>query len=146
VSDTSFRDKILESKKDSKAKVSNLVDIEKRADEGKAIVLKNNPLGILLFYGIVLAVFIAAVIIMSLTTFDIVTVIILFSVWGGSVLITILVVLTHAIILHPEGFFLRKRIFHTFSQKWINLTSEPETAIYIDSAGSKHHVLKFIGS
>jgi len=137
---------LLKEKKESSLIVSNKDDIENASNEGRTIVLKNNPLGILLLYGIILVVFLAMIIIMSLTSFNIPAIITLFSVWGVSFLIAITVVLTHTIILHPEGFLLRKRIFHTFSQKWISLTSKPETSIITSGTGGKYYVLKFIGS
>ena len=108
--------------------------------------MKNNPIAFILIYGIILAVFLSMLVTMSFTGYDIVTIIVVFSGWGISVLITFPIVVTHSIILHPEGFFVRKRIFHTFSQKWINLTSKPETAINTASTGSKSYVLKFVGS
>ena len=143
---TRFKELLLKEEKESNLRVSNKIDIEKAADEGRTIVLKNNPLAFILIYGIILAVFLSMLVTMSFTGYDIVTIIVLFSVWGVSVLITIPIVVTHTIILHPEGFFVRKRIFHTFSQKWINLTSKPETAINTASTGSKQHVLKIPGS
>ena len=146
VSDKSqFQNNLLKLKRDKSFIVNTSKDIEKKAEEGEIIVLKGSPRFILILWSINLLIIavMLSVWIFGFNFFDLQTFIIIMSVWFGTLVLFIIKSMSDLIILHPDGFLIRRFIFFKYSQKWIFLTHPPTVAIATDSSGSKYYNIIF---
>ena len=138
---TQFRDTLLKMKRNSAKSDQDSKNIENKVAEGKLIVLKGSPKLVLILYSI----FLIGLIGVELIYFDLQTSIILLSVWLGTGVIYFTALKSLLLILHPEGFLLRRYILFKYSQKWENLISPPSIEKVIDSEGGAWYNLKLTG-
>ena len=77
--------------------------------------------------------------------FDLLTFIIIMSVWFGTGVFFLSVTMSHIIIFHPEGFLTRRFFFIKFTQKWKFLTEPPSAVIDSGPQGGKFYNVVFTG-
>ena len=146
VNDSSqFENTLLNLKRDKSSIVNNSKSIEKMAEEGEIIVLRGSPRFVLMVYGIFLLIITAMALVWTIgfNFFDLSTFIIIISVWFGTGLLYLAVVSSLLLIIHPNGFLIRRMIFFKYSQTWNNLTQVPKTEMGFDSEGGKWYNLYF---
>ncbi|MHA1110184.1 MAG: hypothetical protein ACTSRE_03740 [Promethearchaeota archaeon] len=140
-----FQNTLLKLRRDKSSVVTNSKSIEKMAEEGKIIVLRGSPRFVLMVYGIFLLIIIGMVLIWTLAFdfFDLSTIIIVLSVWVGTGIFYLTVVSSLLLIIHPDGFLIRRLIFFKYSQTWNKLTQAPKAVMGYDSEGGKWYNLYF---
>ena len=146
VNDSSqFENTLLNLKRDKSSIVNNSKSIEKMAEEGEIIVLRGSPRFVLMVYGIFLLIITAMILVWTLgfNFFDLSTFIIIISVWFGTGLLYLAVVSSLLLIIHPNGFLIRRMLFFKYSQTWKNLTRAPKAEMGFDSEGGKWYHLYF---
>jgi len=142
-----FRNKLLQLRRDKSSIVTSSKIMEKKAQQGEAIVLKGGPRFVLILYSIFLLI-VGAMVSVWYFGFNLIdwnTIIIVFSVWFGSGAIYLGITMSHMIIFHPEGFLTRRLFFINFSQKWKFLTQPPLVSVEIDSEGGRWYMITFFG-
>jgi hypothetical protein len=142
-----FQDTLIKMRKNESLIVNTSKDAEKKAEQGEPIVLRGSPRFLLIMYAIFLLMIavMVSVWIFGFKFFYLPTFIIIISVWFGTGVLFVIGSMYNLIILHPDGFLIRRFIFFKFSRKWKNLTQPPSVAIETAAQGATYLNLLFSG-
>jgi hypothetical protein len=148
IGSSQFQNTILKLRKEKSYIINNSKHAEKKAEEGENIVFRGSPRFILILWSIFLLIIavMLAIWIYGFNFFNLLTFIIVISVWFGTGVLFTIGTMSLLIILTPDGFLVRRFLFFRFSQKWKSLTIAPEVAVETDPQGGKYYNLKFTGS
>ena len=140
-----LKNTLMNLRRDKSLILTDSKNIEKKAEEGAVIILKGSPRFVLILYAIFLLIIgiMISIWVFGFNFMDWNTLLIVFSVWFGTGVLFVIGTMSNLIILHPDGFLIRRYIFFKFSQKWKNLTQSPHVGVETDPQGGKWYNIVF---